>query len=523
MDFITTATARAHSPRPGTAGIIPHDAQAAPGAACPAHTEPNAEPDRKKLDPQINPLPDAALMKSGAHPALNEYIDLLLDAICVVDKEGRYVYVSASFETIFGYAPEEVLGRRMIELVHPDDRERTLQTASGIMAGNPQFHFENRYLRKDGQIVNIMWSARWSEDHQLRIAVARDITRRKHAEKVQAALYSISEAAHAAEDLQALYRQIRRIIGELLPVSGFSIALVDERGGGMTFACHDDRTVPPGEPHKPGLDALCAQVIRSGEALLLTPGCDPGLPEDLCRTARSLVDGHSRSWLGVPLTSGKGTIGALVLQNDSCDAPYSGDDRELLQFVSTQIATAIDRRQMIASLQQMALYDSLTGLPNRQLFHDRMRLALARTRRGQMQLALVFIDLDHFKEINDTLGHAAGDQLLQQVARRLEECVRAGDTVARFGGDEFVVLLENVASPENVERLIGKFRKTLDQPFDLAGKTVSILASFGVAYCPQHGDDEKQLLRHADEAMYLAKKMRKEPHPPGSQAAAGLS
>ena len=455
-------------------------------------------------------------MKSSTHPALGEYIDLLLDAICVVDKEGRYVYVSASFETIFGHTPDEVLGRRMIELVHPDDRERTLQTASGIMAGNPQFHFENRYLRKDGQVIDIMWSARWSEDHQLRIAVARDITRRKHAEKVQAALYAISEAAHAAEDLQALYRRIHRIIGELLPVAAFSIGLVDERSGKMNFVYHDDQTAPPADPQKSGLDALCAQVIRSGEALLLTPGRDHGLPEDLRRTARGLVDGHSRSWLGVPLTSGKGPIGALVLQNDNRDAHYTGTDQDLLQFVSAQIATAIDRKRMIASLQHMALYDSLTGLPNRQLFHDRIRLALARTRRGQMQLSLVFVDLDRFKEINDTLGHGAGDQLLQQVARRLEQCVRAGDTVARFGGDEFVVLLENIASPENVGMLIEKFRGTLEQPFDLEGKTATIIASFGVAYCPQHGDDEKQLLRHADEAMYRAKKMRKDQRPPGS-------
>lgn len=451
-------------------------------------------------------------MKSSTYPALSEYIDLLLDAICVVDREGRYVYVSASFETIFGYTPEEVLGRRMIELVHPDDRERTLQTASGIMDGNPQFHFENRYLRKDGQVVDIMWSARWSEDHQLRIAVARDITRRKHAEKVQVALYAISEAAHATEDLQALYRQIHHVISELLALSGFSIALVDERTGGVNFAYHADIKTPHSGLHKPGSDALCARVIRSGHALLLTPGRDPGLPEDLRRAARDLVDDHSRSWLGVPLTSGKGTIGALVVQNDSCDAHYTGKDQELLQFVSAQIATAIERKQMIASLQQMALYDNLTGLPNRQLFHDRMRLALARTRRGQMQLALIFIDLDRFKEINDTLGHAAGDLLLQQVARRLEECVRAGDTVARFGGDEFVVLLENIASPENVEMLIEKFRGALEQPFDLTGKIASIVASFGVAYCPQHGDDEKQLLRHADEAMYLAKKKRKQPH-----------
>ena len=174
-------------------------------------------------------------METSPYALLSKYLDLLLDAICVVDKEGRYVYVSASFEHIFGYAPEEVIGRRMIELVHPEDREVTLQTAGGIMSGNPEFHFENRYVRKDGQVVHIMWSARWSEEHQVRIAVARDITRRKRAEAVQAAVYAISEATHAAEDMHTLFQQMHRIIGGLLPVTSFSIVLYDEKSGEVRF------------------------------------------------------------------------------------------------------------------------------------------------------------------------------------------------------------------------------------------------------------------------------------------------
>jgi PAS domain S-box-containing protein len=147
-------------------------------------------------------------MDTSPYAALSKYLDLLLDAIWVVDKVGRYVYVSASFEHIFGYAPADVIGTRVIELVHPDDRELTLQTASGVMAGNHQFHFENRYVRKDGQVVHIMWSARWSEELQIRVAVARDITRRKRAEAMRSALYAISEATHAAEDLQTLFEQM---------------------------------------------------------------------------------------------------------------------------------------------------------------------------------------------------------------------------------------------------------------------------------------------------------------------------
>lgn len=445
-------------------------------------------------------------MESSPYPSLGEYIDLLLDAICVVDTEGRYVYVSASFERIFGYAPAEVIGRRMIELVHPEDRDATLQTANGIMSGNPEYHFENRYVRKDGQVVHIMWSARWSENHRLRIAVARDITRRKRAESIQAALYAISEASHAAEDLPTLFQQIHRIIVALLPASNFSIALYDEKSGEVSFPYHVDEQLPLPAAQKLHSDMLFAKVVRSGQALLLTPDDDAGLPEDSGLPSQGWAGNHARSWLGIPLESPNGTIGALVVQRHADHAHYTRNDQELLQFVSNHIAAAIERKQMIASLQHMALYDPLTQLPNRVLFHDRMQVALSRVRRDQAQLSLLYLDLDKFKEVNDSFGHATGDLLLQRVAQRLEGCVRAGDTVARFGGDEFVVLLENVGLREYTALVIDKIHSALKNPFELAGQQIRIAASIGVAHCPLHGADEKQLLSHADAAMYLQKR-----------------
>jgi diguanylate cyclase (GGDEF)-like protein/PAS domain S-box-containing protein len=440
-------------------------------------------------------------METNIFTPLANYIDLLLDAICVVDAEGRFVFVSAASERIFGYTPEEMIGTSMIGMVAPEDRARTLQAAKEIMSGHPKPHFENRYIRKDGKVVHIMWSARWSETDQLRIAVARDITERKQAESMQAALYAISEAAHAAEDLLALFQRIHQIIGKLLPALNFSVALYDKKNDQLSFPYHIDEYDQASAPHELATGRLCAAVVRTGQALLLTPESLTGQPEDL----QAAAEENSLCWLGVPLNSHKGTIGALVLKSYAGGARYTEKDQELLQFVSTQIATAIERKQLHARLQYTAQYDKLTDLPNRGLLYDRVETALARTRRQQGRMSLLYLDLDKFKQVNDTFGHAAGDLLLQEVAQRLKQCVREADTVARIGGDEFVVLLESIQLSEHASIVAEKIRSALSQPITIEGHSLRILPSIGIALYPEHGDGVQQLLKHADEAMYFAK------------------
>ncbi len=195
-----------------------------------------------------------------------------------------------------------------------------------------------------------------------------------------------------------------------------------------------------------------------------------------------------------------------MVKNDRAEARYAQKDVELLQFVSTQAATAIERKQMEIWLQHIARHDPLTDLPNRELFYDRLQTALLGAKRNQTLLSLLNIDLDRFKQVNDTLGHPVGDLLLQEVARRLKQCVRESDTVGRVGGDEFLVLLHDLPLPEDAMIVAEKIRVALGQRYDLADQRVHISPSIGVALYPGHGDDYKQLIRYADEAMYDAKK-----------------
>lgn len=270
----------------------------------------------------------------------------------------------------------------------------------------------------------------------------------------------------------------------------------------LSFPYHVDEHQKP--PATQGLDSgtLSAEVIRSGRTLHLrrdgaAPAPEPDQPD---------LGAHALDWLGVPLRGSGGIIGALVVKNHSTDARYTESDTELLQFVSTQVAAAIERKQSEARLQHIARHDPLTDLPNRELFHDRLQTALAHAGRNGERLCVLYLDLDKFKQVNDSLGHSAGDLLLQELARRLRGCVRESDTVGRIGGDEFVVLLGSIRSPAHAVLVAGKIGKALGQPFDLKGHRLSVAPSIGIALYPEHGAECEQLIARADEAMYRAKK-----------------
>lgn len=416
-------------------------------------------------------------------------MDLLLDAVCVVDASGHFVFVSAAGEHIFGYTPQEMIGRPVIDFVFHEDQARTLQAIDEIVAGQPLPHFENRYVRKDGQIVHIMWSARWSACDQVRVAVARDVTERKRADAMQAALYAISEAAHTAEDLDSLFLRIHQTLGGLLTATSFSIALYDGDRDELSFPYPIDEHEQPTVPRRRDSEALSAEVIGTRQIRHQSP-----------------VAGASPNGLGVPLIASRGVIGALVVKKPRAEGRYTQQDIDLLQFVSVQIAAAIERKQMAIWLQHSALHDPLTDLPNRELFHDRLQTALLRAKRKQAPLALFYIDLDRFKQVNDTLGHAIGDLLLQEAARRLRQCVRESDTVGRVGGDEFLVLLHDISRPEAALAIADKICLALGERYDLADQRVHVSSSIGVAFYPAHCDDYRQLIRLADAAMYAAKK-----------------
>jgi diguanylate cyclase (GGDEF)-like protein/PAS domain S-box-containing protein len=431
---------------------------------------------------------------------LASVIDLILDAVFAVGADGRIVFVSAACERIFGYTPEELVGRSMIDMVVAEDVGRTLAAAQEVMSGQSKLNFENRYRHKDGREVHVMWSARWSAADQLRIGVARDITELKQVQGLQSALYSIAEAAHAATDLFGLCQHIQQIIARWQPVPGFCLALYDGPNQQLSFPYHAE-TDEPNPCSQRSLTRICEAVISTGQPLLLTPQVLRGI---LGEEPVSIA-GHALCWVGTPLYASQGCIGVLLLKVHRADANHTEKLLELLLFISRQLVTTIERQRLHARLQHMAQNDELTGLPNRTFLYDRLNVALARVKRSAGGLCIIFLDLNKFKQVNDSFGHAVGDLLLQEVAARLRHLMRDEDSVARIGGDEFVVLLESIQQAQAAVQVAEKIRTALSQPMNIAGHNLCVLPSIGIAHYPEHGDGAAQLLKYADEAMYQDK------------------
>ena len=419
------------------------------------------------------------------------------DGIHVIDLGGRVLVENAASSQLLGWCGDCLVGKNghaAIHHHHGDGRLFPVEECpifATLQDGVAREVLDDVFWRQDGSSFPVEYRTAPLRDEGGQVygvtVVFRDITERKLAARMQAALHGLSTCAHGCETSAALYPQIERLLAEVMPLDRLHVALLDEGGAQLQCAYLGAGL----HPHAQSLPPDCTQ-----RAWAVVKGLGP---------SRS-AEGEACEWVGVPLRQGGRVIGALVVEQMNGPRGYGGSDPQLLQFAADQLASALERTQREARLRYQAQYDALTDLPNRSLFDDRLQVALAQAERRGEGLALVFIDLDKFKPVNDTLGHAVGDALLRHVARRLKHALRSSDTVARVGGDEFVALLQPAASAAEVQAVAEKMCAALAQPFALDGQSVSISASIGVALYPHHGRDADALARSADAAMYRAKR-----------------
>jgi len=376
--------------------------------------------------------------------------------------------------------------------------------------------------------------------HQLAEANAglqQQVAERLRAEHLQATLYRIAALANTDESSERFYRHIHQAVGELINAENFYIALLSDDRTQLEFPYFvdaQDHAPPP----RPVGRSVSEYVIRHGRPLLA----------DGAEVARLEAQGelevtHDRAqavcWLGVPLLdSSEGVTGVVAVQSYRAELTYDAGDAELLTFVSYQIANSLQRRssaealrqlnadlehrvtertselreqiavreQVEAKLKHQVMHDPLTGLPNRLYLRDRIERAIAGLRRNpERRFALLYLDIDRFKLFNDSLGHLAGDEVLREVSRRLAECIREPDVVARLSGDEFAILLEDSPLPQTACKVAQRIQAALQRPMQIGGRDLQTSASIGIAISNERYTSTDALLHDADVALYRAK------------------
>ncbi len=399
-------------------------------------------------------------------------LDFMLDMVFVVDRAGIIVHVNDACHGVLGYDRDAMIGRPLADFQAPQDRERTAREAADILAGGKHVGFENCYRHRDGHLVHLMWSARCIPEQQLRIGVARDIGQRRLVELREAGAHAILEASHTAADMPALCREIQRAFAGIVPLT--LLAIVLDTGDGGIDAIHVEGNLAPGE-------SPC-DWYRGGAAPAAAPPVCIRFPRE------------------------HGLAGALYLRYPEGHGPMPAL-QDSLRLLTGCAALALERRRLLAGLARAAQYDELTGLPNRRLFHDRLATAVARATRKGSRLALVFADVDRFKQVNDRHGHATGDLLLREIAMRLQRCARESDTVARLSGDEFVILVEELATRDDARTIVDHVAAAMAAPVMVPGATLDVSLSLGMAVYPDDTPHPAALLAAADAAMYASKRM----------------
>ncbi len=282
------------------------------------------------------------------------------------------------------------------------------------------------------------------------------------------------------------------------------LLLVEDNPADVEFLSASLRRQQPGQVHMVHVPTLALATEQLGLDKFDVVLLDLHLPDGSgmqCLDAIQAVDNE----IPIVVLSGQDNeefaVGILNKGAQDYLVKWEGQGRTILR----SIRYAIERKKSDLRLNYLAQYDPLTGIPNRQFFHDQLNRATARARRDGRKVTLLFLDLDEFKVVNDTLGHDAGDRLLQEVTNRIRRSVRTGDVVARLGGDEFAVLVEGLSGPRDVEALATGLLEVIAQPYHIADRQLRITTSIGITMYPSDNSDTQMLLKNADIAMYQAK------------------
>ncbi len=420
------------------------------------------------------------------------------------------VYYSPGWLRIIGLNKIKAAYETWEQRMHPDDLPHILKSLWMHLDGETdKWQAEHRLLRADGTWVWVLGRGRVvyrDQDGQPKRMVGTmvNIHERKRTEAIIQLRQKLAELVHGSDEEQLLRLALDTLENLTDSKIGFFhlIEQDNEQLSLQVWSSNTEKQNCPGEAgeghHTLNAAGIWADCVREGKALthndyaaLHRGNALPGKHIPLQRQ------------ITIPIFRRERIVAVLGVANKHID--YDERDQEIAQSIADLAYDFLERKLAEKRIEYLAFNDALTGLPNRQLLSDRLNHALSKLRRTEQILAVCYLDLDGFKPVNDTYGHATGDTLLVQLSRRLEACLREGDTLARIGGDEFVILLDNLPSMGFGQRIIQRILDAISEAFHLQGHAIRISGSIGVTFSPMDPGDADRLLRHADKAMYRAK------------------
>ncbi|MGE5523591.1 MAG: EAL domain-containing protein [Rhodospirillaceae bacterium] len=452
-------------------------------------------------------------------------VDSSEDAVISRGLDYRIVSWNPAAERMFGYTAREAIGQDIGILIPPELHHEVSRNRQLLMRGGMVKTYDTVRVGKDGRRIPVSLTLSPIRDATGAMIgnslILRDISERRDAERrierltrFYAALNETNEAIMRITDREALFARVCEIAATKGQLALAWIAVVDwdERSVRCAAAAGAEVSYVPGACERINAsrmqgDSPTATSLRNNCAVIFNQA-----PPDGAAPWRAVCARHDMHALAtIPLTQSGKAFGALCLYARE----FGYFDPELvllLRKMADNVSFALDnyvreakRRQAEQHVRHLAHHDVLTALPNRSLLAERVESAIAHARRGGTQLALLFVDLDRFKLINDSLGHLIGDQVLKNVAERLLRCVRSSDTVGRQGGDEFLVLLPDIGHVDDAARVAEKIIAEVTRPCFVGQHELATGASIGIAIYPENGADMVELVRNADAAMYAAK------------------
>jgi len=438
------------------------------------------------------------------------------DLVALIDVEGRRIYSSPSYRAFF--KNDQILaGSDSLREIHPEDRERMKEVFRETIKTGVGQRSEFRFLLADGSVRFIESEARVIRSSAGNVTklvlVSRDVSERKHSEQRKRMEHAVTRVLAEADALADAIPKIIQTICETLHWDCGARWSLDERMKAIccveAWSIADDAVAE----FVSEMRRLALQPTHLGLVRQVWASGAPHWISDVTRE-KNFQRGPLAKKAGLhgafafPILAGNVTLGVLEFLSREIRTP----DLSLLEMVraiGSQLGQFMARKQAEENLLYVATHDTLTGLPNRYMFNQRFAHALNSAQRHRRSMALLFLDLDHFKFINDKLGHPFGDRLLAEVAGRLRLCLRESDTIARFGGDEFIALIEDFTQPGDLISVAQKILHALRWPFLLEGETCHLTASIGISLYPSDGADFASLLKNADIATYRAKEQGK--------------